>query len=208
MAISYSVIKDLKISQGLADQLCSINWQELPLAFRVDSAASRQFFFKNYRLIDYFDFAKHYGLTFNRVATLDTYILPQSMEQQATKEIQNYFHQEFDDLVIRLQVAYDGGTVPLHRDPTRTASLVYPLDHHAYSSTVFYTSVTNDNTVDGMLNPTLFAESSRVCIDRYPVLLDVKQAHQVYLSNTYTKQRPRLSLSVKWKTLEFNQVIK
>jgi hypothetical protein len=73
---------------------------------------------------------------------------------------------------------------------------------------VFYTSVADGGTVDGMLNPAKFVESSRISIDRHPVLLDVKQAHQVYLSDTYTKQKPRLSLSIKWKTLEFNQVIK
>jgi hypothetical protein len=209
--MSYLILKDLKINQELINQLCAISWQDLTLALRANSTEARQFFFKNYKLTDYFDFVKYYGLNFNHAATLETYILPQPLEQKIIKEIQNYFHQEFDDLVIRIQVVYDGKVVPMHKDPTRTASVVYPLDHHSYSSTVFYDSVGSTDTVESsflhLLNPTLFTESSKVSIDQYPVLLDVKQAHQVFLSDAYTKQNPRLSLSIKWTKLEFDQLI-
>ena len=206
--MNYLPISKFQLNQDFIKSLSLIDWQNLDLAFRVDRKAALEYFFKNYRVIDYLDFVHSYGLTFGKVAVLDTYILPKHVEQTITQEVNKFFGRSFNDLVIRLQVAHGGEVVPIHKDPTRTASLVYPLDHHSFSSTVFYDAVLPTNNREGLLNPKQFKIVDSICIDKNPVLLDVKRAHAVFLSNLYTVISPRLSLSIKWKTVDFESLVK
>jgi len=204
---NYFVIKDFELSRPILNQLRSLDWQSLPVTLKTDSGGYRRLLLGNLRFRDFYTFVKAYGWNFGRMAVMDSCVLPDDLVEKIKKEVQEYFPQSSDDLIIRLQIAYNGETVPLHIDTTRTASLVYPLIHHSRSDTVFYSSKPNKTHVIDCLDPDSFNESCRINIDQHPVLLDVKVPHAVFLSNTYTKAYPRISLTIKWKTLEFNQLV-
>ena len=207
MTKNYFVIKDFELSRPILNQLRSLDWQSLPVTLKTDSGGYRRLLLGNLRFRDFYTFVKAYGWNFGRMATMDSCVLPSDLVQKISKEVQEYFSQPSDDLVIRLQIAYNGETVPLHVDTTRTASLIYPLSHPERSDTVFYDSKPNKTHVIDCLDPDSFTESCRINIRQHPVLLDVKVPHAVFLSEIYTKANPRISLSIKWKTLEFNQLV-
>jgi hypothetical protein len=206
---NYILVKSLSLPNNIVEQVKLIDRRTLTGSTSFGPKECRRMFYNRFQLTDYLAFEKLYGFWFDKICTTDYYVLPDELTNSITDAMSDFFKQDLtNEIVIRLQSMYGTQGTALHIDPTRTASLIYPIDHRARAETCFYQSV--DQSVDppdGMVNPNHYKYVNGVVIDRYPTLLNVKKVHAVMFdSNIIDKQTPRLSLTVKWKTHDFDQV--
>lgn len=149
---------------------------------------------------------KSYGWMFSKTGTLTTYKLPPDIECRVIDFLKNSVDSSADkNLFIRLQVVYDGSVVPLHVDPTRSASIIYPIDHSQPALTKFYK--TNSVARRLLFNPVQCEEVDNVLIKHDPVLLNVDQIHSIeYAAGSITKSTPRISLTLKWENRSVDEI--
>lgn len=153
--------------------------------------------------------ANTYGWFFSTAGVLDSYRLPTNIENDIVKELLTMFDKStVDDCVIRLQVVYGGDVIPLHIDITRTASIIYPIHHNETAYTVFCQRPQPILPTEQLFKPSECNEVDRVLIDHISVLFDTKVIHGVYYhGQQLTKNNPRVSVSIKWKTLTIDNIL-
>lgn len=203
-------LEALNIPAGIINDIKSIDRHSLVGSTSFGPKECRQMFWSSFSLSDYWAFAKEYGFWFDRICTTDYHVLPDDLTMRVTDVMSEFFQKDLsNEIVIRLQSMHGRQGTAWHIDPTRTASLIYPIEHQSSSKTCFYQPVLDQtNGQEGMVNPKYYEYIDGVVINRYPALLNVKQVHAVMFNNdTYTKETPRLSLTVKWRTRDFEQVV-
>jgi len=201
-------LTDFKLPTDLDLELRYLDWRDMQKISCYDQWVSLKFWARNFSWTTYKIFFNHYGWLFNRIATLDSYLLDESLTKAVTQYTSDYFQRDLtNEITVRLQVIYHGSCVPLHIDPTRTVSLIYPLAHRHTSYTISHEST--ELVSPGMVNPLYCREVNRVSADVYPALVDVSNIHSVtFDAKSYTKLDPRISLAIKWKTLSFAELVK
>jgi hypothetical protein len=207
--MNYILAPNLVLPPELTDEIKSLNWSKLPLAFRADQQAFLKQFIQTKKYHNWTSirgFQRWYGFFAQKIGTLDSYHLPDTL----LSKVQNHYNQFFNQLneppIIRLQIIYGGTLIPLHIDLTRSTSLIIPIEHEIQANTNFYTSAINP-TLRGMINPNDCVLNNSIIINRIPGLLDVDQIHSVTY-NKLTRESPRISLNLKWPTTKFNTVAK
>jgi hypothetical protein len=194
---------NLKIPVDLELQLGQLDWEKLPVASVSKKTDWIQMAYKKKILFELF---RYYGWRCQRIGTLLSSKIPIELENQVRAEISQQLNDQLAiDSIIRLQVIYGGEMIPIHTDIARESSIVYPILHPFFSATAFYKS--NSVIKRGMTPPSLCTPVDSVSIDNYPVILDVSAPHAiVYGKNTYTKKTPRVSLSIKFKKIDFQTI--
>jgi hypothetical protein len=199
-------LPSFKLPEWLIDNLKIIDRFSLAGSTSFGPQDYRQMFVSRFKWSEYIDFAKEYGWLFNNTCTTDYYILPKDLDKIITDKISDFFGEDLtDEIVIRLQSMYGARGTAWHIDPTRTVSLIYPVIHQYPAETCFYQQkIPLSNEQSGLVNPAHYQLVDSICIDKCPVLLNVKNVHSVMFGDSkFTKQMPRLSLTVKWKTFDF-----
>lgn len=207
----YIVISELQFDNSLINEIKSLSFTTLELATRYD----RNNYIKSlrhYHKLSWWQiikWANYYGWFFSKAGVIDSYRLPIEIENKILLELAKFFGDKvIQDCVVRLQVVYDGEIIPLHIDITRTSSIIYPVSHTGLAYTVFYQRNKAISSKEQLFNPTECQEVNRICINDVPVLLDTTKIHSVQYKDTkLTKNNPRISLSIKWKTLKIDQII-
>lgn len=177
--------------------------------FVVGPTQHRAIFLRKFGLGSYWSFARHYGVFMQQTCTMVYSVIPPVLEKQVVSYVSEFFDEDLaQEVVVRVQSLWGPKGTALHTDPTRTVSLIYPLSHQHPARTCFYTaqqSITYDDS--GMVNPDHYRLHSEICIER-PTLLDTKLVHAVrYDHDHFTKQSPRMSLSIKWKNHNFARAV-
>jgi len=201
--IPYHQLAKYKLTAQLESQLQQLNWQTLTVASTIKK---KNWVLMAYRCKSLFELFKYYGWRGQRSGTLLSFKLPIDLENIIRAEIdQHYGNQIATAVIIRLQVMFGGEIIPIHTDLARESSIVYPISHPYASKTQFYNS--SKISKRGMISPSWCTPIDGVTIDTNPILLDVSVPHSiVYGKNTYTKKNPRISLSLKFKKLNFHSV--
>lgn len=199
----YYRLKNFHIPNNLKSELTSLDWLSLEVA-------------SEYRAMDWMNqaFQRHmvwqtlhtYGYRLQQIGRLVSCNLPLSVEQNIRDFVQQCHGVKLaSQAVIRLQIIYGGSIIPIHTDLNRETSLVYPILHHSPSVTAFYQSC--QSFPRGIIPPDSCQYVDSVCIDTCPALLDVSMPHAVlYQLGSFTKNRPRVSLSLKFVESDINTV--
>jgi len=207
--MNYTLAPALVLPSELKNEIESLNWSKLPLAFRAD----RQLFLKNFiKAKKYTSWTsirglqRWYGFFAQNVGTIDNYHLPDTLLSKVQTHYNQFFNQLDEQPIIRLQIIYGGTLIPLHIDLTRSTSLIIPIKHDIQANTNFYKSAIS-TSVKGMVNPDDCVLTNSIIINCTPALLDVDQIHSVTY-NKLTRKSPRISINLKWPTTKFNTVAK
>ena len=208
MSSRYVILQNFCLPSDIEAELKTLAISSLESATKVDRFEHIKILRKEgvswLKIISWFN---QFGFLFNRVGSINTYKIPETLEKEIIKFISSIDKDLEHGLNLRIQEIVDRQIVPLHVDQTKTTSLVYPL-HHAQSApalTKFYQSTAPIRL--GVNDPNKCQEVDSICIDNMPTLLDVTQIHSVeYLPGSITSSDPRISLSFKWSTLSFQQV--
>jgi hypothetical protein len=153
------------------------------------------------------EWSRSYGFMFSQAGTIKSLELPKELEQELLTQLSAQFSQSvINDCIVRLQLVYGGQLIPPHVDIRRSASLVYPVSNHSAAHTVFYQPICAANKTQQLFRLCDLEETARVVIDQYPVLFDTNIVHSVMYS-TIPKAQPRLSISIKWRSLTVNQIL-
>jgi hypothetical protein len=204
----YVILQNFCLPSEIEDELKTLAISSLEPAMKVDRFEHLKILRKE--RVSWFEIASwfnQFGFLFNRVGSINTYKIPETLEKEIIKFISSIDKDLEHGLSLRIQEIVDRQMVPLHVDQTKTTSLVYPLRHNQSSPalTKFYQSTAPVRL--GINNPNKCHEVDSFCIDNMPALLDVTQIHSVeYLPESITPSDPRISLSLKWSTLSFRQV--
>ena len=154
------------------------------------------------------EWAFAYGVLFSRVGTIESLKLPDYLEKEVLMQLSTIFCQSvIDDCTVRLQVVYGGNYIPPHIDITRTASLICPISNHNSAHTVFYQLTRPISKTEQIFKLNSLQEDTRVIINEHPVLFDTKTIHAVMYPSSISKSNPRLSISIKWKSLKIKQIM-
>jgi hypothetical protein len=197
---------NFELSSELLKHLKALNWHNLELATSFD--------YKNYLRSAWtsgglFNFLLHYkGNPFN-AGCFKNFMLPDSLITRIDPEIAKIFPKEIAaQAIVRLQVIYGGVGLPFHIDPTRSASIVYPISHPHYSETRIFSC--NDNLASkGLQDYKKCYLTDVVEICTQPILIETDRPHDVlYAKNIYTKKQPRISLTIKFETVKFAELAK
>lgn len=203
----YKTLTNFALPSDLVADIKNLDHARLEAAMISD----RYFYIKvlreeGFSWVDIITWFKSYGWMFSKTGTLSTYKLPLDIEHRVVNYLKNSVDSSADqNLFLRLQVVYNGSLVPLHVDRTRSASIIYPIDHSQPALTKFYK--TSDVTRRGLCNPNCCMEVDSVLIKHDPVLLNVDEIHSVeYAAGSITKQSPRVSLAIKWEHRSVDEI--
>jgi hypothetical protein len=202
--IPYHQLIDFRLPMELESQLSHLNWQALTVA---STTKKKDWIRMAYSRKILFELVKYYGWRCQSIGTLLSFKLSIDLENTIRANIdQRYGNQIATEAIIRLQVIFGGEIIPIHTDIARESSIVYPISHPYASKTQFYNS--NRTGKCGLIPPSWCTLANSISIDNNPVLLDVSVPHAiVYSKNIYTKKVPRISLSLKFKNLNFQSVV-
>ena len=196
----YKTLTDFELPSDIVSDIKNLDQGQLEAAMISD----RFFYIKVLREegFSWFEIVKwfmSYGWLFSKTGTLSTYKLPLDIEHRISEFLKNSVDSSADqNLFLRLQVIYNGSLVPLHVDRTRSASIIYPIDHSQPAVTKFYKAIGQARR--GLCDPTQCEQVDSVLIKHIPVLLNVDEIHSVeYTAGSITKDCPRISLAIKWE---------
>jgi hypothetical protein len=196
--IYYCKLPEFKLSQLIITQLRDLNRRALSAGHLFD---------KKKLILDTPRVVFDYGWKIFNIGAILSLKVPPDLENLIRGEINCYYGNFLaKEAIIRLQVVFGGSMVPPHIDENRNTSIVYPIEHPYVSLTNFYKY---DGPVKrGVLSPVFCQLVDSVQIDTIPVLLNVENPHSVtYKKGTYTKKEPRISLTIKFKNLNFTTVM-
>jgi hypothetical protein len=197
---------NFNLPSDILKELKNLNWHNLEL--------STSFDYKNYLHSAWtagflFNFLLHYKGNPLNAGCVKNFVLPAELSAGIKLELDKILSKEIvDQAIIRLQLIYGGTGLPLHVDPTRSASIVYPVSHPYYSETRIFSQNKNLNS-RGLKDYQKCCLKDMIEINDQPVLIDTDQPHDVwYAKNIYTEKQPRVSLTVKFETVKFDQLTK
>lgn len=206
----FRTLTDFEVPAEIINRIKVDDWQNMPLASRYNRWFTFKYWMQNFPLYSYPYFQRRYGHFFNKVGTLDSYILEDDVVNDVKDYVASYFglnQDQKEDIVVRLQVIYGGQGKPLHIDRTRTAALVVPIKHNYPAETAFFEYYGGDKKL-GLMNPALCREVARTSVVRDPALIDAKAVHSVeFKGGNYTAKDPRISLNIKWKETPFQELL-
>jgi len=193
-----------KLSSTLVNQLQQLDWKQLPVTSLINRPTLAKMILQGWSKKEYTlrGFFQSYGLFLQNTANLFNLKLPTDIENNVI----DHFHKRLPGVpipIFRIQAIFNGHCVPIHRDKTMRASMVFPLSNHQGSWTRFYSSsCANRHLID----PATCMLTHQVEITQ-PTLLNVDICHDVWSSTMYTKHTPRLSLTAKWPNTSYQQLI-
>lgn len=203
----YKTLSNFALPSDLVSDIKNLDYSQLEAAMISD----RFFYIKALReegfsWIEIFKWFKSYGWMFSKTGTLTTYKLPLDIEHRIIEFLKKSVDSSADqNLFLRLQIVYNGSLIPLHVDRTRSASIIYPIDHSYPALTKFYK--TTNVTRRGMCNPNYCKEVDSILIKNDPVLLNVDEIHSIeYAEGSITKHSPRISLAIKWEHRSVDEI--
>lgn len=211
MPILFRELDDFVFSEDLLRKIRDIDHKKCTVATRY----SRRDYIKSlrqYHKLSCFDIARRwgfaYGFLFSASGTIDSLYLPESIEQQVANQlVEKLGKSVVDDSVIRLQLIYGNRLIPPHVDITRTASLIYPVTNHNQAATVFFGRNKEIGPEEQVFLMDEIFERDRITIDSKPVLFDTKKIHAVVFPYPIPEKNPRVSITVKWKTLTVDRIL-
>lgn len=196
---------DFRLSDSLIRATRQLQWYSLPLTTKFGGFS---FALGAWRSKFLWDFLQYHRCNITNIGTIELRRLPIDIESDIRKSIVPLLGSHMvKKAIIRLQIVYGGQGIPVHIDPTRSAGVVYPLSHDHDSWTEFYQTSDMSNR-RGIINPRSCVMIESVNITHQPVLLDLDQPHAVvYDKNAYSKQSPRISLSIKFENVTFTELL-
>lgn len=207
----YHTLTDFEFTPDLIKKIKSLATGNLEIATRF--TGSRVFkILKNQHKLSWFsivkDWALSYGIFFSKCGTMDSLKLPTDINDQILNQLQLKFDKSvIDDCEIRLQAVYGNQILLPHIDLTRTTSLIYPLSNHSDACTMFFDISRSIKSHEQIFRLSEIKKNTQVTIDQYPVIMDVKKIHAVCWPIPIARDNPRLSLSIKWKTLTIEEIL-
>lgn len=211
MSVLYKILDTVTLSDELINRIESLDYRQLKIATRYGRYDYIKSLVQYHKLawLDILGWLTAYGWAFSKAGTIDSCCLPAAVEAAVIEELKTFFSEHIiKDCVVRLQVVYGGELIPLHVDITRTSSMVYPIKHESHSNTVLCKRVAAITPNEQFFKQQECSEVVSVSIDKFPVLLDTKAIHGVfYRRGSLTKEHPRVSLTVKWKTLTISEIL-
>jgi hypothetical protein len=204
--LNYRTYADFELDVVSLHELNTINWKKLPVTTELNRWQVFQDFINHYKLRGWKlkNFINRYGIIGQQVCILKNIRLPAELDQRIKKQVNNFFNAA-QDPVVRLQVIFNGTIVPLHKDTTRESSFIIPIMNHAGSFTKFY-NYNNTQIGDGLVDP-----GACTCVDQVeivcPTLINTKKIHSVEFANQYTINNPRISITAKWESCNFQELV-
>jgi hypothetical protein len=195
----YHRFENFRLPHAIESGLKALDWQSLPVSSSytvtewVKQAIERGILWQS------LDF---YGWRLQHIGSLKSCQIPDQIEHQIRSEMRSRYGNKLAEAAsIRLQVVYGGSIIPIHTDLRRESSIVYPILHRNPSATSFYRYPQHID--QGMIPPKQCQYIDSVCIDTCPTMLDVNVPHAVlYRPGSFTKEQPRVSLSLKFSDLD------
>lgn len=198
----YQFEKDL-LDKDLYHLLLDLDPRTLPVTTKLNRFTVIKSLVTNTEAWNLWSFISNYGLFGQKIATLLNLRLPTDLESLVLGNIKEHIESK-EIPIVRMQIVFGGSRVPLHIDPTRTASLIIPLANHGGSVTRFYHSKISS---PGLIDPKDADLAEQINIDD-PTLLNTKLAHDVECARSFSMSASRTSLTVKWAHTGFNQLVR
>lgn len=198
-------IKNWDLNRDTKLNLLDLSWNTLPITTQLTKNHVRKQIvlgvLKGRWNIQHF--IRRYGLLGQRIAELRNLQLPRDLESQILLQIGELFDAK-EKPIVRLQAMFDGFILPIHVDKTRSASLVIPVRHDVQSSTDFFSS---NDFYDQLVDP---GSCEKICGIEItgPTLIDTTIPHSVSSSIKIPRSRPRISLTAKWQTCRFADLVR
>jgi len=191
------------IADNLRNVLTALPWKNLEVTTGFSRSTVLKTITNHYKKWPAKSFLKSYGFFLQTIPTLLNLKLPHQLENQVLEQVGSHI-KTVDDPIIRIQVMYGGCFLPIHIDPTRTASLIIPLANHQRSWTKFYKN--QEQTSGQLLDPAKCVLFDQVEV-LTPTLIDTKIPHAVWSDYCIKQNQPRLSLTVKWQNVKYLDLV-